>query len=172
MSFALISVTDSLVVKEYSSSDWRKVLHLALRYGWKPLGTTGSQVKASLKVGDGPFDEDTWLFNLDSDTGIPSNHPLAYSPDVMLYCEDPVIRSYYQFLNQVSPEDAMALANALERALPHIPDGPTGYQVHMPGALFNPADWFAKSHRVLLDEMIAFCKRGGFEIAPYAKYKD
>ena len=47
-----------------------------------------------------------------------------------------------------------------------MPGGPGGFQVHKPGALFNPTDWFEKPNQDHLHKLIAFCKRGAFEIAP------
>src|SRR4051794_33118982 len=112
----------------YTHAEWRKVVHLALRYGWKPAGAEPSrqepaadpQARASpekparAKRPHG-FDEATWAFRLDSAHGIPRDHPLAYCSEVLLYCEDPALGSYFDHA-RVNDADARALADALEKA--------------------------------------------------------
>jgi len=170
----------------YTHQGWQKMVYLALRYGWKPLGTKlqnggKAETQDSDSSSDAPgnrkqdqrdqaqgmtgFDESTWSFSLDSSNGIPPNHPLAYCSDVLFYCEDPVVQSYFDN-SQVGKADAGSFAAALEKALAHMPEGPEGFQDHKPGALFNPMEWFDPNNRDDLSKLIAFCKRGGFKLVP------
>jgi hypothetical protein len=156
----------------YAHEGWRKVVHLALRYGWKPLGAqlppgdvSGAQDLETTAAGQGGFDESTWSFLLDATHGIPPQHPLAYCSDVLLFCQDPVEASYFDH-GRVNAEDARAFAAALEKALPHMPEGPEAFRDHKPGALFNPAEWFNPKDREHFRNLIAFCKNGEFKLVP------
>lgn len=73
----------------------------------------------------------------------------------------------------VAAEDAAALADALERALPHVPDHDALARYALPsgGIEITPnhppapdADWFSGGNKPLLREFIEFCRRAAFRI--------
>ena len=149
---------------------WRKIRHLALRYGWKPSGakiSEGIEVADTSKIiiGENGYDENNWFYYRDPVHEIPPLHPLAFCSDVLLYCMDGVINSY-SLHSKVSKADAAAMAAALERALPHLPEGPEDFIHHKPGALMNPTEWLPNPNNVFLQDFISFCKGGGFRITP------
>lgn len=83
---------------------------------------------------------------------------------------------------QVTDDDARALADALERALPDVPDHdaiahkvlsvidtpglgvPPQLRMLNPRARLNPFEYFSGTNKARLRRFIAFCRAGGFRI--------
>jgi hypothetical protein len=74
----------------------------------------------------------------------------------------------------VSADDAQALALALERALPHIPDDDALAKYRLPNGNIEiapnhppapDADWFSGAEpKTDVEQFIAFCRQGSFRI--------
>jgi hypothetical protein len=134
--------------QHFTHMGWSKLLELAVQHGWRPLGTVDPQKEEAAPV-EGEDDPS-------GDVEVPMSY----------------------FLNDgllVRPEDARALADALERALPDVPDhdalehktfthpAEPGVRLIDANTPVNPFEWFSgKKDR--LREFIAFCRKGGFEI--------
>jgi hypothetical protein len=78
---------------------------------------------------------------------------------------------------RVSPEDARALADALERALPDIPNHdalehkaftapglPSGERFIRADEDINPLEYYSGESKLHLRQFIELCRQGGFEI--------
>ena len=151
----------------FDLADWHCVVELAEDNGWKPAGTVFDEPPAE------PI-----IFGCGDD---PEAHERAER-------EDRFLRDYFSNDGQmVTDEDAEALAAALERSLPDIPDHDAiGHKdkrnvlprriakfIHiMPGLEPSPApeetisaqEWFSGERKQRLVEFIAFCRAGGFNI--------
>jgi hypothetical protein len=131
---------------------WRMVLTLAINHGWKPAGTELPDIAFFSK--DGTVDEEK-----------SEAYRQAY--------EDWNATNYYtNDFQWVTDEDAANIADALERALTHVPDERT---MAMKAALtpsgvpfdvlehLTPLDWCSgadgKAH---IREFIDFCRTGAF----------
>ena len=71
----------------------------------------------------------------------------------------------------VSEEEAASLADALEEALPDIPDddavgGRTEWigDYHLPTAGVTPTEWFSGAAKIYYKEFIRHCRAGGFTV--------
>jgi hypothetical protein len=71
----------------------------------------------------------------------------------------------------VNEEEATRLANALEEALPDIPDhdavkGRTEWigDYHVPTANVTPTEWFSGAAKIYYKEFIRHCRAGGFRL--------
>jgi hypothetical protein len=109
---------------------------------------------------------------------IPADHPLArLIKSLFPRAGDPVLRGYFVNDGQrVSTEDARALADALERGLPDIPDhdalthktfehpGSPGMRLMAIDTPASPYEWFSGDKKGVVKEFIAYCRQGGFEI--------
>jgi hypothetical protein len=131
---------------------WRMVLTLAINHGWKPAGTEPPEPTFFRE--DGTVDEE-----------MTEAYRQAY--------EDWNATNYYtNDFQWVTDEDAANIADALERALTHVPDERT---MAMKAALtpsgvpfdvlehLTPLDWCSgadgKAH---IREFIDFCRTGAF----------
>jgi hypothetical protein len=131
---------------------WRMVLTLAIDHGWKPAGTEPPDIAFLRK--DGTVDKEKT-----------TAYRQAY--------EDRDTTNYYtNDFQWVTEEDAANIADALERALTHVPNERT---IVMKAALMpsgvpfdvlehlTPLDWCSgvdgKAH---IREFIDFCRTGGF----------
>jgi hypothetical protein len=150
------------------------LIDLALHYGWKPAGTEDRE--------DDPPDEgdegDLVLSEEELEAyAVPDDHPLAQAIRSSLpQSDDPVIFAYFVSGRRVTPEDARALADALERALPDLPRhdalGHKTFQIpDLPGVPLlrvetpvNPFEWLSGSNRKELEAFLRLCRQGGFEI--------
>src|SRR5262249_52232156 len=109
---------------------------------------------------------------------MPEDHPLArLIRSLFPRSGDPVLGGYFVNDGQrVTAEDARALADALERALPDIPDHDamphkTFEHPSEPGVRLvaldpraSPYEWFSGDKKRLVRQFIDFCRQGGFEI--------
>jgi hypothetical protein len=71
----------------------------------------------------------------------------------------------------VTEEEAVSLADALEEALPDIPDddavgGRTEWigDYHLPTAGVTPTEWFSGAAKIYYKEFIRHCRAGGFTV--------
>ena len=71
----------------------------------------------------------------------------------------------------VTEEEAASLADALEEALPDIPDddavrGRTEWigDYHLPTAGVTPTEWFSGAAKIYYKEFIRHCRAGGFTV--------
>jgi hypothetical protein len=159
---------------------WKMLIDLALRYGWKPAGAQKLEMK------DDPAEEQEssegglgklWPLPVNV-PGAPVDKGLAQAvKSVLFQSNDPVVDSYFKNAGfRVTAQDAWALAEALERALPDVPnhDALAGKTVELPvapgerflplGTPVNPFEWFSGENRRHLVGFIAFCWQGGFDI--------
>jgi hypothetical protein len=96
---------------------------------------------------------------------------------VLLHSDDPVIDSYFHNAGfRVTTEHARALADALERALPDVPNHEAAAHKTVelpgfPGERFLPFgtpidsfEWFSGQNKRHLLDFIAFCRQGEFKI--------
>jgi hypothetical protein len=109
---------------------------------------------------------------------IQAEHPLAQAiKSLFPHTQEPVLNSYHENSGRrVTAEDALALADALERALPDVPshDALAHKTVEIsgaPGERFVPVgtpvtafEWFSGPNKPSLEPFIAFCRQGSFEI--------
>jgi hypothetical protein len=168
----------------FNDQSWKKLLELALRYGWKPAGAQEPDEEDDLNEEEA-FDEEECLqlsvqpmkqSELDPDDPLAQAIKQAVQP-VPLHSDDPVIDSYFHNAGfRVTTEDARALANALERSLPDVPnhDALKHKAVTIagaPGERFLPVDtpvnafeWFGGQNKRHLLDFIAFCRQGEFII--------
>lgn len=137
-----------------SMPDWIKLLALARRYGWQPQGTVLSNSHKEF-YGEQMLDIDSWEGNY-----------ITYSSQ------------------EVTDEDALAIANALEAALKDIPDKQTPevdinndyidldqdfsfVQLLDAGVEYfdnNLLYFFSGSRKEMVGVTIALCRIGGFVI--------
>jgi hypothetical protein len=155
--------------RHFTHQAWRLLLELALGHGWRPAGTLERE----------PEEEDGEEEKVELDAAeyeVPRDDPVAGALAALFPTADPVLGSY--FFNEgrrVTAADARALADALERALPDVPDhdalkDKAFYHPSLPGVPLldartpvNPFEWFSGKKKVLRS-FITFCRRGGFEI--------
>jgi hypothetical protein len=166
--------------KVFNNTGWKLLIELALRYGWKAAGAKEVERKED-------FDKDDELDELvlvpasqeqDQACEIQAEHPLAQAiKSLFPHTQEPVLNSYHENSGRrVTGEDALALADALERALPDVPshDALEHKLVEVPGAPgegFVPVgtpvtafEWFSGPNKPFLESFIAFCRQGGFQI--------
>jgi len=153
---------------------WGMLFDLAVRNGWRPAGALepgGEDDEGDECPGETAVELDA------SDYEVPPKSPLARAVSSLLPpADDPLLCSYFSNGGfRVTPEDARALADALERALPDVPDHDAmGHKTFCHDALpgvrlvdattpVNPYEWFG-GKKELLQDMIDFCRQGGFEI--------
>jgi len=168
----------------FNNPSWKMLLALALRYGWKPAGAQEPDEEDDLNEEEA-FDEEECLelsgqpFELPKlDPDDPRAQVIKQAVQtVLLHSDDPVIDSYFHNVGfRVTTEDARALADALERALPDVPnhDALKLKAVTIagaPGERFLPVDtpvnafeWFGGQNKRHLLDFIAFCRQGEFKI--------
>jgi|AP82_1055514.scaffolds.fasta_scaffold65141_1 hypothetical protein len=147
----------------WSNIAWAKLLALAEMYGWEPVGTTE------------PCD---WTEPCNWDDSITPENPLPAWDGSYVHNDHPF----------VEPEDARAMADALEKALDDIPDhdGPDKMMTYRqgektgvlsidlaisqlglnigPNYKLNLFEFFAGGDKDRLREFIQFCKQDGFFI--------
>ncbi len=151
----------------FGLADWHCVVELAEDNGWRPAGTVWDEPpEEPIIFGSGGDQED-------------------YERAVRV---DRFLTDYFNNDGQmVTDEDAEALAAALERSLPDIPDHDAighkdkrkawprriaEWNQLMPGPEPSPAreetisahEWFSGERKQRLVEFIAFCRAGGFNI--------
>ncbi len=174
--------------QHFTLSGWKMLLDLALQNGWEPAGALPREHddedeledEAEEESADEPEDDEEFaeLPEGTAPSEVPQDHSLARL--IMSFFPspgDPVMMAYFtNDGNRVTPEDARALADALEQALPDLPDHDamahkTVAHPAAPGARFihldtpiNPMEWFSGKKKEHLREFIAFCCQGGFEI--------
>jgi hypothetical protein len=168
----------------FNNQSWKMLLDLALRYGWKPAGAQEPDEEDDLNEEEA-FDEEECLelcgqpleqSELDPDNPLAQVIKQVVQP-VLLHSDDPVIDSYFRNAGfRVTTEDARALANALERSLPDVPNHEAAAHktVELPGlpgerfvTLATPIDsfeWFNGQNKGYLLDFIAFCRQGEFKI--------
>jgi hypothetical protein len=137
----------------FNNSSWGHLLKMAGVYGWEPAGTLAPHLtnRDGQRVDDGcnPVDDAEYEASWNG----------AY---------------FYNEGQSVTDEDARNLANAIERALPDVPDqdvlgdkatvhpsGARGVSLETP---VNPFEWFGGRKEQLRD-FIVFCRAGGFSIS-------
>src|SRR5947209_928703 len=103
--------------RQFNLMAWRMLLDLALRHGWRPAGALEPEGGEEDACAPPPADLDA------AGHAIPADSPLAQAVASLLPpADDPVLCSYCCNSGvRVAPEDALALAEALERALPDVP---------------------------------------------------
>jgi hypothetical protein len=154
---------------------WRSLIQLALTYGWKPRGAI-----EPAEEGESDAAVPVLQFTVEEldQYRVPPDDPLAGAAKALSsHSGNPVLDSYFNNAGfRVTPEDARALADALERALPDIPrhealENKTVTMAGGPGVRFlpigtpvNPFEWFSGENRAHLQAFIGFCREGGFEI--------
>jgi hypothetical protein len=135
---------------------WREVLELAYQYGWEPAGTELPEYS---------------FYNQDGTVNL--GRTRAYREDAKDWDG-----SYFGNEGQwVTEEDAARIADALERALTHIPDEETvgmqpalktydtgGGQSSAASIDVPNADWFSGDDKPYLRDFITYCRAGGFAI--------
>jgi hypothetical protein len=156
--------------RHFTHQAWMMLLDLAVQHGWHPAGTLEREREEE------PDDEEAAVELDASEYEVPRDNPVAEALASLFPSGDPVLGTY--FFNdgrRVTPADARALAEALKRALPDVPDhdamkDKTFEHPSMPGVRLvdartpvNPFEWFSGKKKVLRS-FIAFCRRGGFEI--------
>jgi hypothetical protein len=159
----------------FSTWAWKVLIDLARRYGWQPAGAREPFSKDSVQSG-GDFvelsEEQLEAYE------IPAGHPVAGAvKSLFVESGDLVLDSYFRNAGfRVTAGDARALADALERALPDIPDHDgLGHKAvtlpTSPGENFLPLDTpaspyevFSGQNKARLRRFIGFCRRGGFAI--------
>ena len=136
----------------FNIATWRMVLTMAINHGWEPAGTEPPEFTFFLE--DGAVDEEkTEAYRQAYEDWDPTNY-------------------YTNDFQWVTDEDVANIADALERALSHVPDERT---MAMKAALtpsgvpfdvlehLTPLDWCSgvdgKAH---IREFIDFCRTGGF----------
>jgi hypothetical protein len=160
--------------QQFNVFAWGMLLDIALQNGWELAGA--QEPEGGDEEGDESPDEA--VVELDApDCEVPPDSPLAGAiKSLMPPADDPLLGSYFYNCGfRVTAEDARALAEALERALPDVPDhdalaGKTFTHPDLPGVRLvnattpvNPYEWFS-GKKGLLQDFIAFCRQGGFEI--------
>jgi hypothetical protein len=123
---------------------WESVLRLAHRNGWKPAGTERPQFK--IFHPDGTFDAEGT-----------EEHNRAYDGWDGSY--------FYNDCQVVTTEDARNLADALEKALPGLPDEP-GPMLSDPTDSDPPPDVVlsGREMKAYIAEFVTYCRAGGFRI--------
>ena len=120
---------------------WGEVLKFARLYGWKPAGTLPPEESDA-------EERAAWDGNYVTNSG-----------------------------QSVSPNDAWALGQALARGLPDLPEHYAPTDKTLPGAIdgkptrlvpvgapISPIEALSGENRAAVEELIAFCRHGGFEI--------
>ena len=186
MTMDLISASGE---RHYTHQSWKMLLDLARRSGWQPAGAEEPEeveepddeeeavIIEEPDAEDEEYEEEPVLELNAADYALPPDSSLAQAlASLFPSAQDPVLLTY--FCNsgyRVTAEDAQALAEALEQALPDVPDhdameDKTFEHPAMPGVRLvnlttpiNPYEWFG-GKKDLLQDFIAFCREGGFEI--------
>ncbi len=129
-----------------TNTTWYHILNMAVQYGWEPVGTSASRFDYcnDVPIGEGETRSD-W------DGGYTTND--------------------YQV---VEDEDARNMADALERALPDIPDvcamtdkisnRGTPYETVDMRIPVNHFEWFSGERKGYLKRFIAFARTGCFRL--------
>jgi hypothetical protein len=137
----------------FNNTTWRMVLTLAIDHGWKPAGTEPPEPTFFRE--DGTVDEE-----------MTEAYRQAY--------EDWNAANYYtNDFQLVTDEDAANIADALERALSHVPDEETiamkAATTSSGGVPFDvlkhltPLDWCSGvDGKARIREFIDFCRTGAF----------
>jgi hypothetical protein len=168
--------------RHFNLTGWKMLLELALQYGWKPAGLDRSQRERELEEEEDEEEEAgeeaAQEVVLDaSEYEVPRDNPLFQALAALLPpLDDPVLGAYFENSGyRITAEDARALADALEQALPDVPDHDalehkTFTHPAEPGVRLlniqtpvNPFEWFS-GKKDLLRDFIDFCRQGSFEI--------
>ena len=119
----------------FNNFNWSRILKLADRYGWQPIGT------------EAPDWEGIY--------GTPI-HPDYKHPDWR--------GTYFSNDGQyVTDRDANSIAAALERALDDIPEHDTMEDMQAAQDA-SPIEWFSGQGKTKVRDFIEFCRAGGFLI--------
>jgi hypothetical protein len=157
----------------FTHDGWKMLIDLALQHGWQPAG-----VQEPDPTEDGALDEGDFVELSQGQLQaceLPGDHPLAQDVKSLLFpFGDPVLDAYFHNAGlRASAEDARALADSLERALPDVPSHDAladkvvtvGGERCLPlGTAVSPFEWFSGANRRHLEEFIALCRQGGFAI--------
>jgi hypothetical protein len=175
--------------QHFNNNAWNQLLEMALQHGWQPAGVLkpertdfededeGFEDEPEDLEGEAEDEEDEESAGLPAEE-VPADHPLArLIKSLFPHSKDPLLGGYFVNDGQrVTAEDVGALADALERALPDIPDHDamahkTFEHPSEPGVRLVPIDtptspyeWFSGDKKGLVRQFIAYCRRGGFEI--------
>jgi len=153
----------------FNITAWSMLLDLAVQYGWKPAGVLEPK----------PQEEDEPpAVEVTACEELPADSPLAGAISSMFPSEEEepnLTRYFFNCGYRVQADDARALGEALEQALPDVPDHdalehktfrhPSDPSVRLidVNTPVNPFEWFS-GKKDLLRDFIAFCRQGGFEI--------
>jgi hypothetical protein len=158
--------------RHLTNQAWSMLLRLARHAGWVPAGplppTNHDDADENNPIRELPGE----AYEIDDEQGrVIAEVIKSWIPD------DPLLRSYLSNEGKrVAAEDAAALAEALERALPDLPAHDAlidktvqhpqlpGDRFVMVGTAVNPFEWFSGDKRQTVKDFIAFCRQGGFEI--------
>jgi len=158
----------------FTHCDWRMMINLALQYGWKPAGASPPDYDETAEDESDIVEIDAEVVELRGAEGQAIGDAIR---ETVKTPDDPILASYFfNAGHRVSSEDAQALANALERALPDLPDHDATehktFEVdQLPGVRLariatpiSPFEWFSGPNKEHLQDFIVFCRQGGFEI--------
>src|SRR5262249_37537985 len=120
----------------FNNTSWQMLLDLALSNGWKPAGVVPrepteeelaeEELDEDEETADDMEDEESEEEDEADEEDVPLPEETAQALAALLrasFPSDPVLRPYFcNDGNCVTAEDAAALADALERALPDLPE--------------------------------------------------
>ncbi|HYT93190.1 MAG TPA: hypothetical protein VEL76_31015 [Gemmataceae bacterium] len=175
--------------EHFNNTSWQMLLDLALSNGWKPAGVvrrerTEEELDEDEEETDEMEDEESEEEDEATDEADDEDAPLPEETAQALaallrssFPSDPVLGMYFcNDGNHVTAEDAAALADALERALPDLPEhdalghksfehpSEPGVRLIRSDTPVNPFEWFSGKNKKRVEEFIAYCRKGGFEI--------
>jgi hypothetical protein len=162
----------------FTERGWSLLLELAVQNGWQPAGAQGHWHHELVQQ----YLENEAEDEAEDDAGQePTESPvvaprlISNSTEGKFRSEDPVLRTYFRD-SKVSAADALALAEALERALPNLPDDnalgdavithpEAPAEAILPlDAKVSPSQWFSGPRKQRLKEIIPLLREGEFVI--------
>jgi hypothetical protein len=129
---------------------WQCILLLGLKYGWEPRGTEPPDPENSDHEDSEDEDFDDEDFDHE-DSSFEDFDPKEWDGNYDSNCGQ-----------TVTADDAAALANAVERALPDIPNHVCGSSSDVFKTLFETLSGPEEKNRLI--EIIAFLRKGSFAI--------
>jgi hypothetical protein len=175
-----MELTNERGQETFNNVGWKMLMDLALRHGWKPAGALAPDSDEHAAGGGESGEHDFVQLPQEKLEAceLSADDPLAQAiKSVCLQPDDPALDSYFNNAGfRVTAEDARALAEALENALPDVPnhEALTHKTVELPGAPgecllplgtpVNPYEWFSGKNKGHLIAFIGFCRQGAFEI--------